>query len=97
MMALNRPKAPTIGEVAGVLAMDRTTVTANLKPLARRGLVVVTADPADRRSRRMRLTPQGRRTLAAALPHWRKAQEETARLVGEDFPKRLIAALHKLS
>ena len=43
LMSLNRPEPPTIGRVAGVLAMDRTTLTANLKPLERRGLV---EDPA---------------------------------------------------
>src|SRR5438270_4326429 len=52
MMALNRPEPPSIGSVAMLLAMDRTTLTAALKPLERRGLVDVTADPADRHSRR---------------------------------------------
>ncbi len=45
LMALNRPAPPTIGSVAGLLAMDRTTLTAALKPLERRGLVTVTIDP----------------------------------------------------
>ena len=39
LMSLNRPEPPTIGNVAALLAMDRTTLTANLKPLERRGLV----------------------------------------------------------
>src|ERR671929_1129273 len=59
MMSLNRPEPPSIGAVAALLAMDRTTLTAALKPLERRGLVEVTADPADRRSRRLTLTPAG--------------------------------------
>ena len=41
MMSLNRPKPPKIGDVSALLAMDRTTLTANLKPLERRGLVAV--------------------------------------------------------
>src|SRR5437660_11372104 len=39
LMSLNRPEPPTIGAVAALLAMDRTTLTAALKPLERRGLV----------------------------------------------------------
>src|SRR2546425_7369774 len=57
LMSLNRPEPATIGSVASLLAMDRTTLTAALKPLERRGLVRVTVDPADRRSRRLTLTP----------------------------------------
>src|SRR5947209_799278 len=53
LMSLNRPEPPTIGSVAALLAMDRTTLTANLKPLTRRGLVEVRIDAADRRGRRL--------------------------------------------
>ncbi|HEX8660284.1 MAG TPA: MarR family winged helix-turn-helix transcriptional regulator, partial [Brevundimonas sp.] len=49
---LNRPEPPTIGAVATLLAMDRSTVTANLKPLERMGAVVLGVDPKDRRNRR---------------------------------------------
>ena len=56
LMSLNRPKPPAMGAVASLLAMDRTTLTAALKPLERRGLVKVTADQQDRRSRLMTLT-----------------------------------------
>ena len=41
LMALNRPQPAPLGAVAALLAMDRTTLTAALKPLERRGLVVV--------------------------------------------------------
>src|SRR5690606_11345953 len=60
LMSLNRPEPPRIGQVSSVLAMDLTTLTANLKPLERRGLVAVEVDEADRRSRRLRLTRAGR-------------------------------------
>ncbi|MGZ9114007.1 MAG: MarR family winged helix-turn-helix transcriptional regulator [Brevundimonas sp.] len=68
--SLNRPEPPTIGAVASVLAMDRSTVTANLKPLERMGAVVLAVDPKDRRSRRPALTDAGRALLAAATPIW---------------------------
>ena len=67
---LNRPEPPTIGAVAALLAMDRSTVTANLKPLERMGAVVLGVDPKDRRSRRPALTDAGRALLAAATPIW---------------------------
>ena len=72
LMSLNRPLPPPMGPVAELLAMDRTTLTAMLKPLQRRGLVRVTVDPADRRGRRLALTPAGRKLLARALPVWKR-------------------------
>jgi DNA-binding MarR family transcriptional regulator len=68
--SLNRPAPPTIGQVAETLAMDRSTVTANLKPLERTGLVATTVDPDDRRGRRIALTEAGRDLLARTTPVW---------------------------
>ena len=72
MMSLNRPKPPSMGPVAALLAMDRTTLTAALKPLERRRLAKVTVDPADRRGRLLVLTPAGRALLGRAVPIWRR-------------------------
>ena len=66
LMSLNRPKPAGMGSVASLLAMDRTTLTAALKPLERRGLVKMMADPDDRRSRLLALTPKGTKLLASA-------------------------------
>ena len=76
LIALNRPEPPPIGVVAEVLAMDRTTLTANLKPLQRRGLIEIQPDPLDRRARRLSLTEKGRTLLAAAVPIWREAHRK---------------------
>jgi DNA-binding MarR family transcriptional regulator len=97
LMSLNRPEPPTMGSVAALLAMDRTTLTANLKPLERRGLLTVTADPADRRSRRLALTDAGRVLLGEAYPVWRKTQKEEEALLGKRSPDALRAALVALS
>src|ERR1700728_4104288 len=59
LMSLNRPEPPPMGPVASLLAMDRTTLTAALKPLERRGLVKVSPDPSDGRSRILKLTDKG--------------------------------------
>jgi len=72
LMSLNRPEPPTMRAVAELLAMDRTTLTANLKPLERRGLVRIKIDQDDRRSRRLILTAKGRAALIAALPAWQE-------------------------
>jgi len=95
LMALNRPRPPGIGPVAALLAMDRTTLTANLKPLARRGLVEVTVDGTDRRGRLMALTASGRRLLSAALPVWERAQAANQLLLAD--ADRLRADLRALS
>ena len=92
--AMNRPTAPTIGAVAEVLAMDRTTVTANLKPLERMGAVVVTVDPDDRRGRRAALTDAGRALLAEATPIW--IAEHAAVEAGLDEAETLRAGLRRL-
>jgi DNA-binding MarR family transcriptional regulator len=84
LISLNRAKAPRIGDVSALLAMDRTTLTANLKPLERRGLVKVTPDETDKRSRLLTLTPAGRALLVAAAPLWKRAHAETERLISAD-------------
>lgn len=76
LMALNRPAPPPMAPVAQLLAMDRTTLTAALKPLERRGLVEMKADAKDRRNRLLALTDAGREALASAVPIWRATHRE---------------------
>lgn len=96
MMSLNRPAPPSMGPVAALLAMDRTTLTAALKPLERRGLVTVTPDPADRRGRRLALTPAGRALLADAVPIWRLTHTAVEQGLAGSDPDRLRADLKSL-
>lgn len=70
MMSLNRPEPPSMAPVANLLAIDRTTLTAALKPLTKRNWITVEADPKDRRGKRLRLTAAGMAVLSAALPIW---------------------------
>ncbi len=95
LMSLNRPEPPHVGSVAALLAMDRTTLTANLKPLERRNLVESATDPNDRRTRRLRLTPAGRAVLVDALPIWRKLHAEIEAELSD--PDHLRAELGTLS
>ena len=96
LMSLNRPEPPPMAPVADLLGMDRTTLTAALKPLEREGLVVVEANPADRRSRRLRLTSTGRRLLARALPIWRRTHAEIEAGLPDRDAGRLRTALRAL-
>lgn len=97
LMALNRPAPPPMGPVAKLLEMDRTTLTAALKPLERRGLVRVELVPTDRRTRLLALTKAGEATLAAAVPIWREAHAAIESRLGDFEPDALRAALAKLS
>jgi DNA-binding MarR family transcriptional regulator len=96
MMSLNRPRAASIGDISALLAMDRTTLTANLKPLQRRGLVTVSVDDADKRSRRLMLKPAGRALLVAALPVWENEHAAIEDLLTDVDPDRLRADLRAL-
>jgi DNA-binding MarR family transcriptional regulator len=75
LTALNRPVPAPMSAVANLLALDRTTLTANLKPLERRLLVKVAVDPNDRRGRVVTLTSKGRKLLVEAFPAWRETHE----------------------
>jgi DNA-binding MarR family transcriptional regulator len=97
LMSLNRPEPASMGSVSALLAMDRTTLTANLKPLERRGLVAVRSDDADKRTRRLTLTTNGRALLSTAVPVWRQTHAEIDGLLPESNPERLRADLRALS
>jgi DNA-binding MarR family transcriptional regulator len=97
LMSLNRPEPPGMADVAALLAMDRTTLTASLKPLERRGLLTVTADAGDRRRRRLALTAAGRARLAQALPLWERAHAAIERRLPRGNAERLRADLRAIS
>jgi DNA-binding MarR family transcriptional regulator len=103
MMALNRPEPPALGAMATGLAMDRTTLTAALKPLERRGLVAVTPHESDGRSRRVALTEDGRALLGQAVVIWRSGHDaldrelEAAGVAAAGAGLRAISAMLKLA
>jgi DNA-binding MarR family transcriptional regulator len=79
----------TVGELAGEMAMDRTTLSRNLKPLVREGLLEVRPGE-DGRTRLVRVTPEGERALAEAYPLWRRAQETVVTALGADRYESLL-------
>lgn len=97
LMSLNRPEPPQMRAVADLLAMDRTTLTAALKPLEREGLLQIAVDPADRRGRRLILTDAGRAKLSAAMPVWEKTHAGIEALLPDGNGDRLRRDLLALS
>lgn len=102
MMSLNRPDMPgvpkaTMGSVAELLGVDRTTLTAAARVLFDRGLITIEAEADDRRSKVLKLTPEGRQVLAQAVPIWTRVHGEIERSLGEDEVKRLRRDLQVLS
>jgi len=97
LVSLNRPEPPSIGSVAALLAIDRTTLTANLKPLERRGLLKVSVDKEDKRGRRLIITTAGRALLRKAYPLWKNAHIEVEFLISHGSADDLRSALRSLT
>jgi len=97
LMALNRPQAAAMREVAELLGADRTTLTAALKPLVRRGLAEFRADAADSRVRRVALTAAGHACLTEALPIWTATHVALEAELDDADPARLRRDLKALS
>ncbi|MFE7099177.1 MarR family winged helix-turn-helix transcriptional regulator [Streptomyces erythrochromogenes] len=83
----------TITSLAEIIAMDRTTLASNLKPLAREGLVTVEPSPTDRRARIVTITPAGLARMNAALPHWRTVQAQFEDSFGKEKAAQLRSIL----
>jgi len=86
----------TITELGKVLGLDRSSLSRNLRPLLRRGLVS-RAPTRDRRRRALQITRNGERLLARTIPYWHKAQQEVATAIGSDKWETLGSALRGLA
>jgi DNA-binding MarR family transcriptional regulator len=82
-----------IGCLAQKLVMDPTTLTRNLRPLVRRGLVRSTPDDGDRRNRKLSLTAAGRTAWTRARPGWEGAQRRVADALGAEQRAALAAII----
>ncbi|MHC1549665.1 MarR family winged helix-turn-helix transcriptional regulator [Phyllobacterium sp. K27] len=96
LMSLNRPEPPNLSSVASLLAMDRTTLTAALKPMERRGLIKIMVDPNDKRSRLLALTDDGLRLLADVMPIWISTHGDLEQVLTPGEQGRLLNDLRKL-
>jgi DNA-binding MarR family transcriptional regulator len=94
---LNYAGPSTIGDLAGQLVMDRSTLGHLLRPLAKRRLVRLDVSDQDGRSRIVELTPAGRTLVASGLPLWAAAQQRFAKAVGEDDAMQLRTVLKRVA
>lgn len=83
-------------DLALVLAMDRTTLTRNLRPLIKQGFVKVSMG-SDRRSRLVLLTSKGKDVMKKALPFWEQAQAYITERLGAANWDKVMVELHKIS
>lgn len=97
MIALNQPDPPQIGRLAPFLGMDPSTLTAAVKPLARRGLLRVEADPEDRRSRRLHITPDGVALMRQAAEVWREVHTTLDAALPPGLPDDLRYGLGRIA
>ncbi len=92
---ISRAKGLSINQLANTLVMDRTTLTRNLKPLQKGGLVELGPGP-DARTKAVKLTGAGRKTLRKALRLWSRAQKATNESLGASRSDRLQKDLREV-
>jgi DNA-binding MarR family transcriptional regulator len=86
----------TLNEIAEKLALDRTTLTRNLKLLEEAGLL--TSEPGnDRRTRMITLSQQGVEVLLKALPVWEEAQAQVVEGIGQEQFRTLLTQLSDIA
>lgn len=87
----SRPAASGVTDAAKFLGMDRTTLTANLKPLVARGLLIVQESETDRRRKILKITAAGHRILIQAFKLWEAATKE----LGKTFNSDLVSHINR--
>jgi DNA-binding MarR family transcriptional regulator len=86
-----------INALAAEMVMDRTTLSRNIKPLQRKGLVAVASGRRDHRRKELHLTEAGLERLRAARTPWREAQQRFDALFGVERTSALRELLHIIS
>jgi len=95
LVALFSTKGKTLTEIAETLVMDRTTLTRNLKPLEKLGLIA-TVQTLDKRSKAYVLTEKGEQIVEKCIPLWQKAQNSVVGALSEDVYKDTIVKLTRM-
>lgn len=84
---------PTMRELADVLAVDRSALGHNLRPLERDGLIALETSEADRRRRHVVITVEGKTRYRAAISHWQRGQDRFATVFGASRAAALRSTL----
>lgn len=96
LVAIAKTQPVSMGTLAGVLIIDRTTLTRSLRLLQKEGMITI-SKRSELRQRFLRLTPDGEKALARTLPLWREAQARFVSLVGTDHWIKLQKELESLA
>lgn len=95
LIELSATKAKTLTEIAEGLVMDRTTLTRNLKPLEKLGLIT-TIQPVDKRSKAYILTDKGKELVNRCIPLWQTAQDGIVNSLGSERYRNLVKELYAM-
>ena len=95
LIALYSTKGKTLTEIAETLIMDRTTLTRNLKPLEKSGLIA-TVQTLDKRSKAYVLTEKGEQTVEKCVPLWQQAQNSVVNGLGDECYHDIVAKLSRM-
>jgi len=87
LVIISKRRSASISGLANDIGLDRTTLTRNLKPLEKRGLIRIA--PGTNRSKDVTLLPKGEAALQESMAYWRKAQEKVVQALGEDRWQRM--------
>ncbi len=85
LAALRVAGSMSLGDLADAVGSDPSTISRNIRPLQRDGLIDLSGDD-DGRKRHARLTPKGVATYNRAYRMWKRVQDEALRLLGDDWP-----------
>jgi len=88
-----KPEA-SMAEVSDWLAMDRTTLVRNLRPLERDGLVKATGKGRGNKVS-LTLTAKGRTALEKFMPDWQLAQQKVIKTLGKDRWTEILRDLER--
>ncbi len=90
-----RNDGASVTALASLLEMERTTLTRNLQPLERDGLLHIVAG-SDQRTKAVRITDAGRSAYDTARPLWQSAQDAMAQAMGPQQLEAFHAALNAM-
>lgn len=95
LVAIQADETVRLPDLARMLNVDRSTLTRNLQPLLRSGLVRTTT-PRHARANNVRLTAKGRRLLERTLPLWKEAQGRFEAKFGIRRWKAMVGQLNEV-
>jgi len=94
LLAAVRVMGPVqMSRIAKELVLDRTTLTRNLRPLEREGLLSVAYSKNDQRLREISITNKGMKKLKLAIPCWQEAQNLTIKMLSTSRFDRMLGDL----